>query len=147
MCSDNVERLSQRLVNADYSLPQGRIVHLRHKAVPYMSLNPKRARLRVRENVYRPPHWMFHAIFVVDGLVIDLDYRDEAHIVGLNTYMKEMWNAEELQDILFQEKPMTDAGGYERSGLLKEAQYPSQNYAEWSSQDQGACANAPDLPL
>lgn len=106
MCSDNVLKLKMNLLDDDIQLKNAYVVVLRHKAAPYLEVVPLMPRLTFKENIYPPPRWLFHVFLVVEGLVFDMDYTDVPKAVGLDTYMRTMWDQNKMADYVVQMKTL-----------------------------------------
>lgn len=98
-----------------------------------MSIMAKEPRLIYKDKIYRPAPWSFHAILIIDGLVLDLDFTDIPQVLPFAEYIRRMWG-ESRFEYYYQLKPAVDYGGSDLFGLFEEEIYPSQKFSEIKSQ-------------
>jgi hypothetical protein len=116
MCSDNVLELKTNLLaehlkleNKDkVVLENAYVVVIRHKAAPYLEVVPQMPRLTFKDQSYLPPRWSFHVFLVVDGLVFDMDFTDAPKAIGLDTYMRTMWDQNKISEYVVQLKSLDE---------------------------------------
>lgn len=139
MCSDNVLKLKTNLL-ADHLklenknkivLENAYVVVIRHKAAPYVEVVPQMPRLTFKDQSYLPPRWSFHVFLVVDGLVFDMDFTDAPKAIGLDTYMRTMWDQNKINDYFVQVKSLESYSSKDTFGTFNGIDvYPARELVE-----------------
>lgn len=117
-CTDNLIKVlkdfDQELLNKAY------VLHIFHKHIPYASITPLSQRLIVKDKIFKKGRWLFHGVLVVQNKVVDLDFTDQASVIGLNDYFKLMWKSNEVEhNFRFQIKKASLYTKFDADGDIK----------------------------
>ncbi len=119
-------RLGLRLQRNGFNLSNAKVVFIKHKYAPHVSINPQKT--RTPKLVTR---WVFHAVLVIDRVVYDLDYSLKAAPIKITHYLKAMWPKEEIKNYTFQVKPFYKYSSNDFGGRFNREDYPEMNLTDF----------------
>lgn len=120
-CSDNIYDLFHEIEYSETHFNTAYVIHIFHKHIPYAPIFAHQQRTIVEEKTYQPTRWTFHAVLLIDGIILDLDYTNSPRPTPLHAYMTSMWMEEDLLgDYRFQFKRAELYLGSDLNGYMKD---------------------------